>query len=350
MNPKKDVDTKNALKAGDQIDWKIDTNIDRYDQQGHKITYNSYGITDPLSKYTTLDRSQGKNGVTIYPRDSKGNVDTTTLFPADDYTVTIANTTDASIKEDYPTTVTVALNSDGINAISSGTYAGLEFVIHVTTNRDNLIKDGKTNIDNTANVNNNGNHQSTPTSSKPVFGDLTFDKVDATDPSKKLGGATFELYRRQGNSCGNGPITGQEYMTATSSSDTATLGQVTFNKVLIGTKTITYKKNDAGDWIPSEPADDTVVDDFCLVETKAPDGYVLDKTKTYPVVLKGGATANKYNDNDNYIKNTKPTGPQLPLTGAAGRLLLILGAIAILAAAAALYVVNKRRQNANANR
>ncbi len=47
------------------------------------------------------------------------------------------------------------------------------------------------------------------------------------------------------------------------------------------------------------------------------------------------------------VANTKEHGPNLPLTGAAGRLILILGSVAVLAAAAALFVVNQRRQRAN---
>lgn len=339
MNPKKKSSPNSALKAGDPIDWTVDTNIDRTNHEGNAITYTQYGISDPLSKYTSLDTDKD-HGVSVYIRNSNGSRGTELAYGTD-YTINYAATSPANA--DFPNTVRVNLTSTGLAALNAGTYPGLEFVIHVKTNRDQLVTDKMGHIDNTAIVNNNGTPESTPTSSKPVYGGLTFNKVDASDTNKKLSGATFELYRRQGTSCGNGPVAGQETMENDGGANND--GTITFSEVLVGTKTITLKSDNT---VAREPADNTVTGNFCLVETKAPSGYILDKTP-HAVTLTGGQVSD-YNTAHNYITNTKTTGPKLPLTGAAGRLLLILGAIAILAAAAALYAVNKRRQNANANR
>ena len=56
---------------------------------------------------------------------------------------------------------------------------------------------------------------------------------------------------------------------------------------------------------------------YVLVETKAPAGYVLTTDNSTPVAVKAGLTADK----DVTIDNTKQDVPQLPLTGAAGRVL-----------------------------
>ncbi|MGF9913639.1 SpaA isopeptide-forming pilin-related protein [Paenibacillus ehimensis] len=102
-----------------------------------------------------------------------------------------------------------------------------------------------------------------------VRGTLTVVKVDASDNKTRLGGATFELYRKSGS-----------------------------DKVLVGTLTTdasgtaVFKKLLAGDYV--------------VKETAAPDGYVLD-SKEYPVSI---------NSADGFqltVANTKSSTPKPPV-------------------------------------
>ena len=78
---------------------------------------------------------------------------------------------------------------------------------------------------------------------------------------------------------------------------------------------------------------------FTLKETKAPAGYVLPtEGKTITV------TAGKTTNDDLVYDNTKQTGPSLPLTGAAGQLLLTIGGVAVLAIAGGLYLYSSRKR------
>ncbi|MFT0762482.1 SpaH/EbpB family LPXTG-anchored major pilin [Actinomyces sp. F1_1611] len=80
---------------------------------------------------------------------------------------------------------------------------------------------------------------------------------------------------------------------------------------------------------------------YCVVETKAPAGYVLDSAPVQIFVGEGtmpwGYVA--------MINNVKQDGPNLPLTGAQGTLLLSLGGLALVAIASGLYLVQRRRSN-----
>lgn len=79
---------------------------------------------------------------------------------------------------------------------------------------------------------------------------------------------------------------------------------------------------------------------YVLVEVAAPAGYVLPANPATPVAVKIGQTT--ISDNVE-ILNTQQEVPQLPLTGAAGQVLLIaIGSGAILLAVI-LLVVNRRR-------
>ena len=84
---------------------------------------------------------------------------------------------------------------------------------------------------------------------------------------------------------------------------------------------------------------------YVLKETKAPAGYVLPTSPFTPVQVQAGVTtiANNFNP---AITNTQQEVPELPLTGAAGQVLLITVGIAGVAIAGGLMMLNRRRTRA----
>lgn len=83
---------------------------------------------------------------------------------------------------------------------------------------------------------------------------------------------------------------------------------------------------------------------YVLKEIAAPAGYVLPADPFTAVVVKIGQTT--VSDNVE-ILNTQQDVPELPLTGAAGQVMLIAAGAAAVAVAAGLVLMNRRRQSAD---
>lgn len=79
---------------------------------------------------------------------------------------------------------------------------------------------------------------------------------------------------------------------------------------------------------------------YVLKEVAAPAGYVLPAEPFTGVAVQAGQTA--VSDNVEII-NTQQEVPELPLTGAAGQVLLIAGGVAAIAIALGLVLMNRRR-------
>lgn len=82
---------------------------------------------------------------------------------------------------------------------------------------------------------------------------------------------------------------------------------------------------------------------YVLKETVAPAGYVLPVNPYTAVTVKIGETAVVENGP---IINTQQEVPELPLTGAAGQVLLIAGGAGALAVVVGLVLMNRRRESA----
>lgn len=81
---------------------------------------------------------------------------------------------------------------------------------------------------------------------------------------------------------------------------------------------------------------------YVLKEVAAPSGYVLPADPFTAVTVKIGETT--VSDNVDIV-NTQQDVPELPLTGAAGQVLLIAGGAAAVAVAVGLVLMNRRRQS-----
>lgn len=81
---------------------------------------------------------------------------------------------------------------------------------------------------------------------------------------------------------------------------------------------------------------------YVVVETKAPEGFVLPTNGDQITALKvnaGGTAADQID-----IVNTKTTVPQLPLTGAAGKILMTVGGLSLMAIAVGFVLAARKRR------
>lgn len=79
---------------------------------------------------------------------------------------------------------------------------------------------------------------------------------------------------------------------------------------------------------------------YCLYETKAPAGYTGAGVETVTVSAGTTATTNVT------VKNTQTDGPDLPLTGAQGTLLMVIGGLVLVAVGTGAVVTTRKRQAA----
>ena len=215
---------------------------------------------------------------------------------AADYTVSADNTT-------------VTLTSTGIAklnaaaAVPDGTTVSAVIKAEVT----DLGK-----LDNKASVSINGTPGDTPEVTTN-WARLDINKYEAGKTSEKLAGATFELWNAD-----------KTTLLATGTTDST--GKLSFVV-----------------WVGNN-ADTTEV--VYLKETVAPQGYVLPADPwTGPITLTSGVDANA-SITVSDIANKKPSGPELPLTGAAGTLLMTIGGAALVLIGGGVAVVARKRNNA----
>ena len=166
------------------------------------------------------------------------------------------------------------------------------------------------------------------------WGDVKVLKVDANKTDKGLQGATFEVYEAQdpyAADCSSAQRTGAAIQVG---------GQTTFTSdsngvVSIAGLFVSYSKN--------APIDATQRC-YVLVETGAPAGFVLPANVETPLTVKTGTTdiSVAY---DARITNSKQRVPGLPLTGAAGQVLMVVcgSALLLIAGGTALAARSRRR-------
>jgi fimbrial isopeptide formation D2 family protein/LPXTG-motif cell wall-anchored protein len=218
-------------------------------------------------------------------------------FTSADYTVTENNGL-----------VTITLKDSGLARLVAGNTVTAKIKTTVDSLGDNGI------IDNTAlvNVNNSKQESNTP---KTMWGDLEITKVAAGDDTKTLEGAEFAVYASEADAtAGANPV-----------------GTLTTGSNGKGHISLYVGKNDE----PTTKA-------YWIKETKAPAGYVLSSAVKQVGVKAGALSSSTYT-----IENTQQNHPNLPLTGANGKLLAtIVGAAIVLLAAGSALVVSRRRRQA----
>lgn len=177
----------------------------------------------------------------------------------------------------------------------------------------------------------NGNKIPGDTTPHTYWGQLVINKTDDSTPAHKLAGAEFKVFDNYENgACPALPATGE---VATGTSDAQ--GVVQWKNV--------NPTNPLGLWIANSKNGPLTNPSkhYCVYETKVPAGYSADAAGI-DVEIKPG-TQNKV---EKTVVNPKKEGPNLPLTGAGGALLLSIIGIGLAAAGITLSVVSRRkRQN-----
>lgn len=221
-----------------------------------------------------------------------------------------------------------------INA-NKGKTITVEFVTEVTAVGD----DGQ--IQNAFGELGNGygssfNDVETPGENTPetYWGQLSILKTDDSATPQVLEGAEFQVFEKGTGDCATDwEDAGTPVATGTSDENGVVRWEdVTPNSVLglfIGNWS-----NIEDDMVPDNPSKD-----YCVYETKAPAGYTVGQIAN-PVTITPGAE----NLNNFSVVNVQNEGPELPLTGANGTMLMILGGIALVVTAGGVHLVSKRRR------
>lgn len=176
---------------------------------------------------------------------------------------------------------------------------------------------------------------------KSKYGKINITKVDSKESKTTLAGAEFQLHK-----CTNNNTAGGEGELVKDSGPITVNGANKWTTDAEGKFTITGIQLE--DWFDGKAQTDNF--DYCLVETKAPEGYeLLPKPVLVPVnsnTPESNATPFTLTSNIGNVKTTTGTF-KLPSTGEWGRWWLVgLGVLAILAAAGVITANNRRNTSA----
>ena len=172
------------------------------------------------------------------------------------------------------------------------------------------------------------------------FGKVKITKVSAKDTTAKLQGAEFEVYKCTPQST---PTTNFESVDAILDKKLSPAGTATYTTGTDGTVTIDGLRNN--DWENNAAVAEADRGWYCLVETKAPEGFELQTRPIAFQVLESNSNAdNEYTLNTTVKDVPKNGGFNLPLTGAAGIGVLIGAGALLVGGSGAIALANKRRK------
>lgn len=173
------------------------------------------------------------------------------------------------------------------------------------------------------------------------WGDALIRKYDAGKPdkSKALAGATFQVY----NAADPYAADCKNEIDPNSPNPITVAGKDSFVTEANGVAKIAGLFVDKAQGVgPADPVLEHAYRCYVIVETSAPAGFVLDATPRALKVEAGKSADTQYGVE---VPNSKQGVPQLPLTGANGRLLMTIGGVAIiLFACGAAFVARSRRE------
>ena len=224
--------------------------------------------------------------------------------------------TDYSVSGSTITFLPAGLNA--INAIATGPSAMNATVTAKLTTQVTGAVVGE--LDNNAIVSMNGNTKEVPPPSTN-WGKLSVLKHRAGDTSATIAGAQFAVYDKTAATCA-ASIAAPAVAVATGTTNASGI----WEQVL---------------WISNTQADATgpFTKAYCLVETAAPQGFILDPTPRDVTLSTAGTAVTVYQ-----FPNTEVKGPNLPLTGAQGTLVLTLAGVGIIGVATGGMLLHRSRK------
>ena len=344
----KQVTDKPAPGSGHDLTYTITTSIPKVDYPGG-ARINRYEVVDQLDKRIKKDA--------LAPVVKIVGQKEVTLENATDYTVITADGTDHNW-------ATIQLTEEGRRKAAEARYNGNgETKVQVTltatfdanvnlegdlSNTAGLIPNDSPNF--TWDPNNPGTTTdipgipTTPVLSK--YGKVVVTKTgtDQLADKTKYNGAQFQVYECTKTASG---ATLRDADPSTSTVDPLTIGgQKTFTTSGQGVVEISYlRANDYVNGVAKSQDQLTDEDHYCLLETKAPEGYTLQADPIPFRVMAEKATA-KAPTEMTVTDVPRNAGFRLPLTGANGVIFLtVAGALLVIGGAVSAYV-NKRRHTA----
>ena len=342
----KQVTDKPAPGSGHDITYTITTSIPKVDYPGG-ARIKRYEVVDQLDKrikkdaLTPVVKIVGQNGMTL--------ANTT------DYTLITADGADHNW-------ATIQLTEEGRRKASEARYNGSgETKIQVTlTATFDANVDLEGDLSNTAGLIPNDSPNFTWDPNRPgtkipgipttpalsKYGKVVITKTGTDDLADKTtyNGAQFQVYECTKTASG---ATLRDADPSTTTIDPLTIGgQKTFTTSGQGVVEINYlRANDYVNGVAKSQDQLTAEDHYCLVETKAPEGYSLQADPIPFRVMAEKATA-KAATAVTVTDVPKNAGFRLPLTGANGVIFLtVAGALLVIGGAVSAYA-NKRRHAA----
>ncbi|NDR53176.1 SpaH/EbpB family LPXTG-anchored major pilin [Actinomyces sp. 565] len=350
----KEVSDSTAPSVGDTLTYTIKADVPKLDVAGG-ATIKNYQIVDPLDSRLSYSNAEVSMIGTGAAELSEGT----------DYNIVSA------AGDDGKTYVTVTFTEAGRKKIAEARDAGdattqVRVVINAVVKE---VSSGSSAISNEAYLIPNDSQTKwdpeNPTPDVPgepsdevnsYYGKVAITKT-GTDNAEaaKYAGAEFQVYQCTPTGASQGGVVKRadagisgDALTATEVADGATTADAaTFTTGTDGTVTIDALQTN--DFIDN--ADVTNPGWYCLVETKAPEGYELQSGVITFQVLKANVIANTDTDGNvlAYTLDVKVTdvpsnaGFRLPLTGANGILFLTIAGVLLVGGAVLLAVYNKRR-------
>lgn len=323
---KKIADTSNTHKVDDIITWDLKQEVPTSENGVTK--FDAVDLLDPALALAPTTASDLKTAVQVLvnPTKTDGVYTGGTALDASAFTVEqLAATTDGKT----PIRVSLVAGSDGkITSVAASDVVVIKIRTKIVSAPDGgEITNGFFPIVNeydpfSENPTNPGNPPA-ETEDTPKFGDYAFKKVDDTTDASALAGAVFELQDTDGN-----PVLDGEGNTITATSDAN--GIVHFADIFLG---------------KSAKGDTALTKQFQIKKTTAPAGFKLLENAVTVTFKQAKIDITDTANMGANIVNSKSNMPNLPLTGAAGKVLMMLVGVAILALAIALLMVQRARQS-----
>jgi fimbrial isopeptide formation D2 family protein/LPXTG-motif cell wall-anchored protein len=315
------TEDQKGVKVGDSVEYTIEQTVPSLNAGE---TY-----TDAVI-YDNLDPAEQ-----AYVENSTVLTNSGTALTADDYTINTDATTGV---------LNWTLNDSGLAKIKAGDKITVVFkakVLKVTTTGATLNKPGNGTVG-TPGYGSTFNHKTVPgvPTTYSYWGQLQVTKVVQGNTDQKLKDAEFAVSETAAD--GTCPAM------APAAADAVAIGTSDENGVVRWNST---PSNPLGLFVANsntDPEPSHFHKDYCLYETKAPAGYILpDATQNNPqkVTITPGELVAK-GPSDITVEDEQQNHPNLPLTGAAGTVVMTLGGIALVAAGGAAYAISRKKQSA----
>lgn len=310
VNPSKQVDDTNAT-IGSDLRYTINAPV----PAGELTRFN---IVDPLNPNLSLKA----DGITVEAQGAEA----LTLTKGTDYTVDTANNTlRIEFTQDGRTKLQNARKSDPTLKVVAGFDAT---IVSIPSDTGQITNKATIELPNNATVDTNGDDPTTPdvTEDNPTsttFGNLTITKT-STNGDDPLAGAEFELYQCK---VSDQDSTKYELLGDASTVATTQTGSPSTKLITSGGDNRSSTAQGYGVPISSFAANTgTTNNDYCVLETKAPEGYVRNPEPQHVTIDVNARTlAVSVENQKNNIIN------QLPATGAWGIVLVFLVGLLLLA-------------------